>query len=64
MTPDRHQPLRSLPQGYDTMVGERGARLSVGETQRISIARAVLKNAPVLTLDEATSSVDTESKVI
>jgi ABC-type multidrug transport system fused ATPase/permease subunit len=54
--------IRRLPDGFDTRVGERGIRLSVGEKQRISIARALLKDAPVLILDEATASVDTATE--
>jgi ATP-binding cassette subfamily B protein/subfamily B ATP-binding cassette protein MsbA len=57
-----HDFITHLPNGYDSHVGERGVKLSVGEKQRVSIARALLKNSPILILDEATASVDTATE--
>jgi len=59
-----HEFIMSMPDGYNSMIGERGLQISGGERQRLAIARAIFKNAPILILDEATSALDAESEAL
>ena len=59
-----HAFISQMPQGYESRIGERGVKISGGERQRLALARAILKNPPILILDEATSALDTESEIL